>query len=231
MYGEAAGFIAPGLWLGLFCGALIGGIGGRLAMFILRLTSDDSLRGLKTDDEFTIGQFSGDTAFLVISTAVLGALGGLIYLGVREWLPPRWRAVSFALLGATVGGALVIRPDGVDFTVLEPLALAVTMFVALPAAYGLLVGLLTERFMSSAWSRQGRLDLGWGPASRFRGANRPDRRIALMLLFGVVVAANRSGRVTTLWRSAPATWLGRGLLASAIGGSAVMLARDVADVL
>lgn len=40
---------------GLIAGALVGGLGGRIAMFILRLTSDPSLRGLTTDDDFTIG--------------------------------------------------------------------------------------------------------------------------------------------------------------------------------
>lgn len=56
-------------------------------MFLLRLTSDDSLRGIETDDGFIIGRFSGDTVFLLGAGAFVGAFGGLIYLGLREWLP------------------------------------------------------------------------------------------------------------------------------------------------
>ena len=36
-------------------GLLVGGVGGRVAMLLLRLTSDPRLRGLETDDGFTIG--------------------------------------------------------------------------------------------------------------------------------------------------------------------------------
>jgi hypothetical protein len=50
---------------GALTGALIGGVGGRLAMLILRLTSDPSLHGLETDDGFTIGIVSTSTLFLV----------------------------------------------------------------------------------------------------------------------------------------------------------------------
>ena len=58
VYGDAATFLGPGLLVGLVCGALIGGVGGRLAMFVLRVTSDGSLHGLQTDDDFTIGKFT-----------------------------------------------------------------------------------------------------------------------------------------------------------------------------
>jgi hypothetical protein len=40
-------------------------VGGRLAMLLLRLTSDPVLRGVSTDDGFTIGRFSAQTIFLL----------------------------------------------------------------------------------------------------------------------------------------------------------------------
>ncbi|MGH2577477.1 MAG: hypothetical protein ACRDG9_06975, partial [Actinomycetota bacterium] len=140
---------------GSLTGAVVGGIGGRLAMFVLRLTSDPALRGLKTDDDFTIGIFSGATLFLVIVTTVLGLIGGLVYLAVRGWLPERGRPWLFGALTGIVGGATVIRPGGIDFTLLEPLGLAVVMFVALPGAYGVATSLLAERFLAddSAFGR------------------------------------------------------------------------------
>jgi hypothetical protein len=75
VYVDALNFTSPGILAGLLCGGLIGGVGGRLAMFILRLTSSDSLHGVETDDGFTIGSFTGATVFLVIATAFLGAFG------------------------------------------------------------------------------------------------------------------------------------------------------------
>src|SRR5687767_6116058 len=86
---DGANHISCGIVAGLICGAIIGGIGGRLAMFVLRLTSDDSLRGLETDDEFIIGSFTSSTFFLIFLTTIAGFAGGLLYLAVRDWLPRR----------------------------------------------------------------------------------------------------------------------------------------------
>ena len=56
-------------------------------MLLLRLTSDPVLRGMKTDDGFTIGVVSTDTLFLLGVTAGLGIVGGL-YLPDCPWLDP-----------------------------------------------------------------------------------------------------------------------------------------------
>jgi hypothetical protein len=231
LYADALTFLSPGLLSGPLCGGLIGGVGGRLAMFILRVTSDDSLQGMKTDGDFTIGSFTGETVFLVLLTTFLGAVGGLVYVGVREWLPDRWRPILFGLLGATVGGSLVIRPDGIDFTLLEPLWLAVAMFVAIPAAYGVALSVLTERLVRSPDFRRSRwrwaaalvVLLSVLPAGPFG--------VAFLLLLGVVIAANRSGHVTRLWRSSPATWVGRVAFGLAVAVSGVFLVSDVLAVL
>ena len=128
-------------------GALVGGIGGRIAMFALRLTSDASLHGAETDDGFIIGQISSSTLFLIIVTGVLGVIGGVFYLAVRSWLPVPWRASSFGMFGGIVGGAGVIHPGGTDFTLLDPLPLAIAMFIALPAIYGVVVSRVIERWL------------------------------------------------------------------------------------
>ncbi|HYF10911.1 MAG TPA: hypothetical protein VEC09_01265, partial [Actinomycetota bacterium] len=83
---------------GAAAGFVIGGIAGRLAMLVLRLTSDPSLHGLPTDDDFTIGVVSGETAFLLIASAVIGAAGGVVYLAIRSWLPERMRPWMAAVL-------------------------------------------------------------------------------------------------------------------------------------
>ncbi len=115
--------VSAGVVGGLLTGAVIGGVGGRLAMLVLRLTSDPSLRGMETDDGFIIGRFSGETGFLVFLTAAAGILGGLLYLIVRPWIQEQLRPWVMGVFGGIVGGALVIRPDGIDFTLLEPLTL------------------------------------------------------------------------------------------------------------
>jgi len=231
LYLDALTFLSPGVLIGALCGGLIGGVGGRLAMLVLRVTSDDSLHGMETDDDFTIGSFTGATVFLVLLTLFAGAVGGLIYIGVREWLPARWRPILFALLGATVGGSLVIRPEGIDFTLLEPLWLAVAMFVVLPAAYGVALSVLTERLVQSTgfwrsrwrWAAAVVVLLAVLPAGPFG--------VPFLLLLGFAIAANRSGHVTRLWRSAPAIWVGRGAFALVVAVSSVFLVSDVLAVL
>lgn len=228
VYADGASFVGRGMLAGLIGGALVGGGGGRLAMFVLRLTSSDSVRGLDTDDGFTIGAFTGATLSLVVFTALLGALGGLLYLVVRPWLPPRGRPLVFGLLAATLGGQLFINPDGIDFTVLDPRWLAVTLFVLLPAAYGVALSVLTERLLHPGGWRQSR----WLVALPLAPLLIAGPVVLPVLLVSVlVIGADRAGRLTRLWRSAPLTWLGRSLVAAAIGGTGILLARDVAAVL
>jgi hypothetical protein len=224
--------LVVGAGAGFLTGAVVGGIGGRLAMFVLRLTSDPSLHGLKTDDDFTIGIFSGATLFLVIVTAVLGLLGGLAYLVVRAWLPQPARPWLFGGLTGIVGGAQVIRPGGIDFTLLDPLGLAIAMFVALPAAYGVAVSLFAERLLAGD--------------SAFRDSRVWIAGLLLLLplgLFGLVglaviaalVAAVLVGRaapqIAALWTSPPVTWLGRAGLAALATLAGVALVQDIVEIL
>lgn len=65
---------------GLAAGFLVGGIGGRLAMFILRVTSDDRVVGIQSDDDFTIGQISSASLFLILVTTLFGTLLAFGYL-------------------------------------------------------------------------------------------------------------------------------------------------------
>src|SRR4051812_9751298 len=132
---------------GAAAGFSIGGVGGRLAMLLLRLTSDPTLHGLKTDDGFTIGIVSRETIFLLTATTVIGAAGGALYFLARVVLTERSAPWVWGALGATIGGATILRPNGIDFTLLEPLPLAVAMFVAIPAAGAAATGVLTERWL------------------------------------------------------------------------------------
>src|SRR5436190_2557 len=154
-----AATLGAGVSGGFLAGVLIGGVGGRIAMLVLRLTSDPGLHGVSTDDGFTIGRVSAQTIFLLGVTAGLGIAGGLLYLAVRRWVPAAWRIPSSIVFFALVGGAGVVGPSEVDFSLLSPLPLAIALFVAIPAAYGAAMPWLTERLVrEGSILRRGR----WG---------------------------------------------------------------------
>jgi hypothetical protein len=145
------------VWVLLVAGALTGavvvGIGGRLAMLLLRLTSPDSVHGVVSDDGFVIGDVTlAGTYNLVATGAGLGLFAAAAYTWVAPWLMgPRWfRRVTCALGAGAVVGSLLINDDGVDFTKLEPTWLAVALFIAIPATFGALIGVAVDRARSSA---------------------------------------------------------------------------------
>lgn len=215
---------------GLVSGAVVGGLGGRLAMFVLRLTSSDSLHGLESDDGFIMGQVSSITVFLVMFTGVLGVLGALFYLAVRAWLPERRRAVLMGVFGGIVGGAAFIKTDGIDFRLLEPLPLAIALFVALPAAYGVAMSLLVERRLRDATERSSWWALGLIPliGLAFFG---PSGLGVLVLIAAAWVVRRKAPSLASLWRSATVVWIGRAALLAVTAASLVALVRDITRIL
>lgn len=142
-----AWWVLVGVGSGAIAGFLIGGIGGRLAMLLLRLTSPDLVIGMTSDDGFEIGVLSTSTLGLVAGMTFLGAANGLLYAALRSAIPRRLRLLLWTLLAAAAGGATFVHEDGIDFTVLDPAALAVVLFVALPALAAALVVVLVERWV------------------------------------------------------------------------------------
>ena len=130
---------------GAIAGGLVGGVGGRLAMLLLRITSPDLVVGMTSDDGFEIGVVSADTLQLVLAMALLGGINGIVYATLRSAIPRRLRLVLWTVFAAALGGARIVHEDGVDFAVLEPAALAVVLFVVLPGAAAALVVVLVER--------------------------------------------------------------------------------------
>lgn len=224
--------LSAGVAAGLVAGAAIGGVGGRVAMLVLRLTSDPRLHGMQTDDGFTIGIVSRFTLFLIILTMVGGGVGGVAYLGIRSWLPERHRAWLFGSLMGLVGGAAIIKPGGVDFTRIEPLGLAVAMFVALPAAYGVATSLLAERFLREDSAFRGsRASLALLVFLLPIGLLGTYGLVVLVVLVAWLALRPSAPRLAGMWSSAPVTWLGRAALAVVAVGASVELARDVTTVL
>lgn len=139
-----------GSMAGMLAGFVWGGIGGRIAMRVLFLTSSDVVGGLISDDGFEIGRISADTIVLLIFTTILGAIAGLLYGLLRMLIRgPRWLiAIAVGVAAAAgAGGGLIVNAEGIDFRVLDPLWLAVGLFLLIPAAWGVTVVPLTERLL------------------------------------------------------------------------------------
>ena len=140
---------------GALVGGVIGGIGGRLVMFVLRLGSSDAVIGSTTDDGFTIGIFTTSSLFLMAVTAGIGAATGVIYFIVRSALPRRGRAAIFSCSAGLYLGADVINPTTFDFQALDPKSFSVAAFILMPAIAALLIALIVERLLRvEAWSKR-----------------------------------------------------------------------------
>lgn len=175
---------------GVPAGVLIGGIGSRLAMLLLRVTSPEHVIGRTSDDQFTIGQFTlGGTYALLAIGALVGVIGAGLYQWVAPWLiGPRWfRRLTVGLACGAVVGSMLLHADGVDFTILTPTWLAITAFIAIPAVFGVGIAVAVDHVRATT-----------PPVA-------PDRRywvlpIGLTAIFpGVLVALVPAALVLTAW--------------------------------
>ena len=147
---DAATLVLVGAAAGALAGIAVGGIAGRLVMLLLRVLSDPIVIGVTSDDGFEIGRVTlGGSVQLVGATAALGAVNGVLYVLLRDAIPVRARAALWSLFAAAVGGSQIVHGDGVDFTFLDPLWLAVAAFVVLPGVAALAVVLLVERWLGN----------------------------------------------------------------------------------
>jgi hypothetical protein len=150
--------LALGLAAGAVAGLVAGGIGGRLVMLALaRLNPHAS--GVLSDDGFVMGRFTlaGTLNLLVVATA-FGAIGGVVWVAIRglRFGPRWWRAVSMPLGATIVIGSMLVHSDGVDFTLLEPAALAVVLTLCVPLLASALLSALGDRWIGNGqttWHR------------------------------------------------------------------------------
>lgn len=225
-----AATMGAGVTAGFLAGVLIGGVGGRVAMLILRLTSDPALHGIETDDGFTIGRVSAETIFLLGVTAGLGIAGGLFYLVVRRWIPARWRITAMTAFFGVTGGAGIIGPSEVDFSLLAPLPLAIAFFVAIPAAYGAAMPWITERLLRKGSvlrrERWGSI-VGLMPLALMNVVAIP----ILLIAFAAWWAGRNAQPLVGAWRSRMTMWIGRAALVAMAVWSGAGLFRDGSDIL
>lgn len=144
--------VADRLWVlivaGVTTGVLVVGVGSRLAMLLLRLTSPETVVGVTSDDGFEIGRFtfSGTYNLLMLGAAV-GVIGAAAYRAVAPWLlgPVWFRRTTVAAGSGAVVGSMLVHADGIDFRLLQPVWLAVGLFVALPALFGVAIAFAVDR--------------------------------------------------------------------------------------
>lgn len=228
--------LSAATWYGAIVGALIGGIGGRIAMRILFLTSPDKVKGVESDDGFIIGRFDAvSTLNLVLFGALIGLAGGLMYLTIRKWLPDqtRQRSATVASGAAMVVGSAIIHAEGVDFTLLSPRRLSVALFIFIPAAFGwFIVPTVDSAEKPDSWFQRKRLKIALLPLLLLLF---PLAAIALVIPLAITLIARWIARskpsVVAVWESRQLLWAGR-LVIVAIGVVAtVALINDLRAVL
>ncbi len=136
--------------VGALCGAFAVGVLGRLAMRLLAYLNPVAT-GVTSDDGFEIGQVtlagSLQLAGAGIQIGLMGALGYAVLRGLMVG-PPWFRLASISLGPGVVAGAMIVGPEGVDFRLLDPVWLAVALFVAVPTAYVALLSIVAERLLA-----------------------------------------------------------------------------------
>jgi hypothetical protein len=109
---------------------------------------DPSTDGAFTDAEATVGDFTfeGTIQFFFIG-AVLGSISGLVFLGMRRWLPvpPAWRGMAFGALTLVTIGQPLFDPANADFKIFEPVVVVVALFATLFFVNGILLVKLLDR--------------------------------------------------------------------------------------
>jgi len=143
--------------IGVGCGIFVVGVLSRLAMFLLAQLNP-TVSGVTSDDGFEIGQFTlaGSLNLALVVGPLFGIVGAGFYLALRGLaIGPEWfRTLSLSLGPGVVVGAMIVHPDGVDFAMLDPLWLAVLLFVLVPAVYVVLLRLFVERVLAGPpWPR------------------------------------------------------------------------------
>ncbi|MDA0366372.1 MAG: hypothetical protein O3B31_03385 [Chloroflexi bacterium] len=200
-------------------------------MRLLFLTSGKGVQGVVSDDGFVIGQVTMDTLNLLITGALFGVVGAFVYLGVRPYMiGPRWvRVLTCGVAAGAVLGSVVVNPTGVDVTRLDPVSLAVALFVAIPALFAVLTALAIEYVLApGGWSRAAPLPIVAAPLVIFLF---PPLFIVVgipaLLVVLVRRGAARWSELGTLIGHRGVFWLARLSWAAVAAIGVVALAKDV----
>lgn len=138
--------IGVAMLAGLVAGALVIGLGGRLAMRISGILGGQTAAGLMTDNKNVVGEITAaGTLSLVVGGAVYGVLFGILYVAVRPLLTPlgRWQPFAFGVLFFLVFGFTFIDPRNSDFQRFGPPVVNVALFASIFVVFGMALASLT----------------------------------------------------------------------------------------
>lgn len=167
---------------GLVAGALVLGLGGRLAMRISGILGGQTAAGLLTANKNVVGDITLDgTVGLIVSGGIVGAFCGPLYAAARPLLVPlgRWQPVAFGVLFFLVFGSSCITPENSDFRRFGPPVVNVTLFALIFVVFGLA--------LASLASALDRTEGASADTGRFMGYDR--RRILVILFLAMPVLA------------------------------------------
>lgn len=215
---------------GLFVGVVIALPFLRLSMFALRLTSPDSVIGVQSDDDFTIGEFTlSGTYNLGVVGASVGVLGAAVYVLVSPWLiGSRWlRAFTFAFTAGVFVGAQIITDVGVDFRVLKPTWFAIALFVAVPLAVGAVIPWVVDKVATRGPSRNSWIVIVVLQAAFFLSA---PISLVICVVLGAGLLARRAA-LELIQRSIAAMWAIRAAFMIVPVSGTLGLVGDLQDLL
>jgi hypothetical protein len=122
-------------------GALVGGIGSRLAMRLAALAAPEA-RGALTENGNVIGDitFAGSIGLMLFAGVASAIFGAAAFTVIGPWLPRSTVARGLVLGGFLLAlmGSTVVDPGNADFVILGDRVLNVAMFSALFIAFGLI---------------------------------------------------------------------------------------------
>ena len=139
---DALRTLACVLTAGFIAGLFIIGFGGRLVMRVLAATSGVNAQGRSTDAGERVGEitFDGTIGFFVFAGIFFPLATSLLFIPLRRILPRRaWIAglLFGLLLLATLGVSDPLSPDNIDFSILSPTWLAVTLVCLTAFLFGM----------------------------------------------------------------------------------------------
>ncbi len=149
---RASGPLRGAVVSGAIAGVISAGVGSRVVMRIIAL-ADPSTDGLVTDADATVGDITfGGTINLLLLGTIAGVMGGVVYLGIRRWLPvpAAWKGLAYGFVTLLTVGQLLFDTHNVDFQLFEPVVMVIVLFAALFLVNGLIVGALMERIHREA---------------------------------------------------------------------------------
>ncbi len=138
---------------------------------------------------------------------------------------PRWfQVLSIGAGPAVVVGDQLVHVDGVDFTVLEPVWLAIAMFVLIPGVYAALLTVLAERWSApDRFFLRGPLPLALAPLLAF-GPLAPLLGVLAVAWLLVELVRRRFRGVVP--GAAAVAWSGRAALTVVFGLALFQLVRE-----